>query len=71
MTRKRRGRPLTVDEERDKDQATIALVNNILDKKPVCCSPGKVLSSHKNGPIYSLFGTLTAAIFQLFLALKI
>ena len=34
---------MTVDEERDKEQATIALVNNILDKKPVCCSPVKVL----------------------------
>ena len=35
MTRKRKGRPLTIDDERDRDQATIALVNSILDKKPV------------------------------------
>ena len=45
MTRKRRGRPLTVDDERDRDQATIALVNSILDKKPVGYSPGKALCS--------------------------
>ena len=61
MTRKRRGRPLTVDEERDKDQATVALVNSILDKKPVCCTPGKDLCSCKTCQFYCLFSTHISA----------
>ena len=58
MTRKRRGRPLTVDDERDRDQATIALVNSILDKKPVGYSPGKALSSRKTYTVCSLSAPL-------------